>query len=34
VRDGVLFMAVAVVCVNYLVDMAYVLIDPRMRLER
>jgi peptide/nickel transport system permease protein len=34
VRDGVLFMAAAVVCVNYLVDMAYVLIDPRMRLER
>lgn len=34
VRDGVLFMAAAVVSVNYLVDMAYVLIDPRMRLER
>ncbi|MDJ0781778.1 MAG: ABC transporter permease [Desulfosarcinaceae bacterium] len=34
VRDGVLFMAAAVVCVNYLVDMAYVVIDPRMRLER
>jgi peptide/nickel transport system permease protein len=34
VRDGVLFMAAAVVCVNYLVDMAYVLIDPRIRLER
>jgi peptide/nickel transport system permease protein len=34
VRDGVLYMAAAVVCVNYLVDMAYVLIDPRMRLER
>jgi peptide/nickel transport system permease protein len=33
VRDGVLFMAAAVVCVNYLVDMAYVLIDPRIRLE-
>lgn len=34
VRDGVLFMAAAVVSVNYLVDMAYILIDPRMRLER
>lgn len=34
VRDGVLFMAAAVVSVNYLVDLAYVLIDPRMRLER
>jgi peptide/nickel transport system permease protein len=33
VRDGVLFMAAAVVCVNYLVDMAYLLIDPRLRLE-
>ena len=34
VRDGVLFMAAAVVSVNYLVDVAYILIDPRMRLER
>lgn len=34
VRDGVLFMAAAVVSVNYLVDLAYLLIDPRMRLER
>jgi peptide/nickel transport system permease protein len=34
VRDGVLFMAAAVVSVNYLVDMTYILIDPRMRLER
>jgi peptide/nickel transport system permease protein len=34
VRDGVLFIAMAVVCVNYLVDLGYLLIDPRIRLER
>lgn len=34
VRDIVLFMAAAVVLVNFLVDLAYALLDPRIRLER
>ena len=33
VRDIVLFMAVAVVVVNFIVDMAYAFIDPRIQLE-
>jgi peptide/nickel transport system permease protein len=33
VRDIVLFMAAAVVLVNYVVDMAYAWLDPRIRLE-
>jgi peptide/nickel transport system permease protein len=33
VRDIVLFMAAAVVLVNYIVDMAYAWLDPRIRLE-
>jgi peptide/nickel transport system permease protein len=34
VREIVLFMAAAVVIIHFLVDMAYTLIDPRIRLER
>jgi len=33
VREVVLFMAVAVVLINFLVDLAYAAIDPRIRLE-
>ena len=33
VRDVVLFMAAAVVIVNFIVDMAYAYIDPRIQLE-
>ncbi len=33
VRDIVLFMAAAVVVVNFLVDIAYAVIDPRIQLE-
>lgn len=33
VRDVVLFMAAAVVVVNFLVDLAYAYIDPRIQLE-
>ena len=33
VRDVVLFMAAAVVVVNFIVDMAYAYIDPRIQLE-
>ncbi len=33
VRDIVLFMAAAVVCVNFLVDIVYAIIDPRLRLS-
>ena len=33
VRDIVLFMAAAVVVVNFIVDMAYAFIDPRIQLE-
>jgi peptide/nickel transport system permease protein len=33
VRDIVLFMAVAVVVVNFIVDLAYASLDPRIRLE-
>jgi peptide/nickel transport system permease protein len=33
VRDIVLFMAVAVVLVNFIVDLAYASLDPRIRLE-
>ena len=33
VRDIVLFMAAAVVLVNFIVDMAYAWLDPRIRLE-
>ena len=34
VREIVLFMAAAVVIVHFLVDLAYAVIDPRIRLER
>ena len=34
VREIVLFMAAAVVIIHFLVDMAYTLIDPRIRLEK
>jgi peptide/nickel transport system permease protein len=33
VRDIVLFMAAAVVMVNFIVDLAYATLDPRIRLE-
>ncbi len=33
VRDIVLFMAAAVVIVNFIVDMAYAVIDPRVQME-
>ena len=33
VRDIVLFMAAAVVIVNFIVDMTYAALDPRIRLE-
>ncbi|PID40466.1 MAG: hypothetical protein CR984_03045 [Proteobacteria bacterium] len=33
VREVVLFMAAAVVIVNYLVDLSYAVVDPRIRLE-
>jgi peptide/nickel transport system permease protein len=33
VRDVVLFMAAAVVMVNFIVDLAYAYIDPRIKLE-
>ena len=33
VRDIVLFMAAAVVVVNFVVDMAYAALDPRIRLQ-
>ncbi len=33
VRDIVLFMAMAVVVVNFIVDLAYAALDPRIRLE-
>ena len=33
VRDIVLFMAAAVVIINFIVDMAYAAIDPRIQLE-
>ena len=33
VRDIVLFMAMAVVVVNFIVDLAYASLDPRIRLE-
>lgn len=33
VREIVLFMAAAVIVVNFLVDMAYATVDPRVRLE-
>ena len=33
VRDVVLFMAAAVVVVNFIVDMAYAYVDPRIHLE-
>jgi peptide/nickel transport system permease protein len=34
VREVVLFMAAAVVIVNYLVDISYAVVDPRIRLNR
>ena len=34
VREVVLFMAAAVVIVNYLVDISYAVVDPRIRLDR
>jgi len=34
VREVVLFMAVAVVVVNFIVDLIYASIDPRMRLQK
>ena len=33
VRDIVLFMAAAVVMINFLVDLSYVYLDPRLRHE-
>jgi peptide/nickel transport system permease protein len=33
VRDIVLFMAAAVVIVNFIVDMVYAVVDPRIQLE-
>jgi peptide/nickel transport system permease protein len=33
VRDIVLFMAAAVVVVNFIVDLTYAALDPRIRLE-
>jgi peptide/nickel transport system permease protein len=33
VRDIVLFMSAAVVIVNFIIDMAYALVDPRVQLE-
>jgi peptide/nickel transport system permease protein len=33
VRDVVLFMAAAVVVVNFIVDLAYSYVDPRIQLE-
>ena len=33
VRDIVLFMAAAVVIINFIVDMAYAVVDPRIQLE-
>jgi peptide/nickel transport system permease protein len=33
VRDVVLFMAAAVVVVNFIVDLAYAYVDPRIQLE-
>ena len=33
VREVVLFMAAAVVLVNFMVDLAYASIDPRIRLD-
>ena len=33
VRDIVLFMAAAVVVVNFIVDMTYAFIDPRIQLK-
>jgi peptide/nickel transport system permease protein len=33
VRDVVLFMASAVVMVNFIVDLAYAYVDPRIKLE-
>jgi len=34
VRDGVVLMAVCVVGVNFVIDLAYALLDPRIRLDR
>ena len=34
VREIVLFMAAAVVVVNFIVDLTYAAIDPRIRLEK
>ena len=33
VRDIVLFMAAAVVIVNFIVDLAYALVDPRAKVK-
>jgi len=33
VRDIVLFMAAAVMLVNFVVDLAYALVDPRIKLK-
>ena len=33
VRDIVLFMAAAVVLVNFIVDMTYASLDPRIRIK-
>jgi peptide/nickel transport system permease protein len=33
VRDVVLFMAAAVVAVNFMVDLAYAYVDPRIQLK-
>jgi peptide/nickel transport system permease protein len=34
VREVVLFMAAAVVMVNFLVDLSYAVVDPRIRVDR
>jgi peptide/nickel transport system permease protein len=33
VRDIVLFMAAAVVIINFIVDIAYAVVDPRIQLK-
>jgi peptide/nickel transport system permease protein len=33
VRDIVLFMAAAVMLVNFVVDLAYAFVDPRIKLK-
>jgi peptide/nickel transport system permease protein len=33
VQNLVMFIAIVVVCVNFLVDMAYALLDPRIKYQ-